>query len=135
VLVRLELKETVAKYWLLQLFHKSASPRPLSLKLVTMLRVCKLINWSNSSTRYHWDRPEEHFVSSKSKEKTFTVHASTKSCIYISHDYTANEGPVRIQNKCLVPIYVFPEMKLWGLFISKTELHFSVPPISTFMYL
>jgi hypothetical protein len=25
----------------------------------------------------------------------------------ISH--TANEGPVRIQYKCLVPIYVFPE--------------------------
>ncbi len=26
--------------------------------------------------------------------------------------YTANEGPVRIQYKCLVPIYVLPEMKL-----------------------
>ncbi len=26
--------------------------------------------------------------------------------------YTAKEGPVRIQYKCLVPIYVFPEMKL-----------------------
>jgi hypothetical protein len=26
--------------------------------------------------------------------------------------YIANEGPVRIQYKCLVPIYVFPEMKL-----------------------
>ncbi len=25
---------------------------------------------------------------------------------------TANEGPVRIQYKCLVPIYVLPEMKL-----------------------
>jgi hypothetical protein len=33
---------------------------------------------------------------------------------------TANEGPVRIQYKCLV--YVFPEMKLRGLFIFKTEL-------------
>ncbi len=36
--------------------------------------------------------------------------------------YTANEGLVRIQYKCLVPIYVFPEMKLQGLIISKTEL-------------
>ncbi len=27
-------------------------------------------------------------------------------------EYTVNEGPVRIQYKCLVPIYVFPEMKL-----------------------
>jgi hypothetical protein len=26
--------------------------------------------------------------------------------------YTANEEPVRIQYKCLVPIYGFPEMKL-----------------------
>ncbi len=25
---------------------------------------------------------------------------------------TANEGPVRIQYKCLIPAYVFPEMKL-----------------------
>jgi hypothetical protein len=36
--------------------------------------------------------------------------------------YTANEGPLRIQYKCLVPSYVFPEMKLCSLFISKTEL-------------
>jgi hypothetical protein len=36
--------------------------------------------------------------------------------------YTANEGPVRIQNKCLISICVFPEMKLRGLVISKTEL-------------
>jgi hypothetical protein len=26
--------------------------------------------------------------------------------------YSANEGPVRIQYKCLVPIYVFPAMKM-----------------------
>jgi hypothetical protein len=26
--------------------------------------------------------------------------------------HTSNEGPVRIQYKCVVPIYVFPEMKL-----------------------
>ncbi len=36
--------------------------------------------------------------------------------------YTANEGPVKIQYKCLVPIYVFPEMKLCSLVISKTDL-------------
>ncbi len=39
---------------------------------------------------------------------------------------TANEGLVRIQYKCLVPIYVFPEMKLCSLVISKTELWYSV---------
>jgi hypothetical protein len=27
-------------------------------------------------------------------------------------EYTANEGLVRIQYKCLVPIYIFPELKL-----------------------
>jgi hypothetical protein len=26
--------------------------------------------------------------------------------------HTANEGPVRIQYKCLVPIYAFPETKI-----------------------
>jgi hypothetical protein len=33
---------------------------------------------------------------------------------YIKYDvcYAANEGPVRIQYECLVPIHVFPEMKL-----------------------
>jgi hypothetical protein len=34
----------------------------------------------------------------------------------------ANEGFVRIQYKCLVPIYVFPEMKLGSLLIPKIEL-------------
>ncbi len=36
--------------------------------------------------------------------------------------HTANEGPVGIQYKGLLPIYVFPEMKLRSLFISKTQL-------------
>ncbi len=36
--------------------------------------------------------------------------------------HTANEGPVKFQYKCLVPIYVFPEMKLRNLVASKTEL-------------
>jgi hypothetical protein len=35
---------------------------------------------------------------------------------------TANEGPVRNQYKCLVPVCVIPEMKLRGLVISKAEL-------------
>jgi len=40
--------------------------------------------------------------------------------------YTANEEPVRIQYKCLGPIYVFREMKLCSLVFSKTELYCSV---------
>ncbi len=36
----------------------------------------------------------------------FTIGNSFQSSL------TANEGPVRIQYKCLVPIYVFPEMQL-----------------------
>jgi hypothetical protein len=36
--------------------------------------------------------------------------------------YTANERPARIQNKCVVQIYVFPETKLRSHVISKTEL-------------
>jgi hypothetical protein len=49
---------------------------------------------------------------------------SLQQC-YITTD-TANEFPVRIQYKCLFPIYVFPEMKLRDLVISKTELYCSV---------
>jgi hypothetical protein len=41
-------------------------------------------------------------------------------------NYTGNEGPARIPYKCLVPIYVFPEMKLCSLVISKTGLYCSV---------
>jgi hypothetical protein len=45
--------------------------------------------------------------SSKSKEKTLLYMLQQKlKSMYISHDYTANEGPVRIQNKWLVPIYL-----------------------------
>ncbi len=33
-------------------------------------------------------------------------------CIKVYSVHTAKEGPVRIQYKCLVRIYVFPEMKL-----------------------
>jgi hypothetical protein len=38
---------------------------------------------------------------------------------------TANEGPVRIQDKCLVSIYEFPEMKLAALLFPKQN--YSVP--------
>jgi hypothetical protein len=34
---------------------------------------------------------------------------------------------VRIQNKCLVLIYVFPEIKFHGLLISKTKLNVLSP--------
>jgi hypothetical protein len=43
-------------------------------------------------------------------------------CLVIHLVYSANEGPVRIQYKCLVPIYVFPKMKLHELVISKKKL-------------
>jgi hypothetical protein len=44
--------------------------------------------------------------------------------------YTANEGPVRIQFKFLVPIYVFPEMKL--LFPKQND---NVLPPSSYTYI
>jgi hypothetical protein len=54
--------------------------------------------------------------------------------------YTANEGPVRIPYKCLVPIYVFPEIKLRSLLFPKQnynvlylnfQIHVSVSNIYT----
>jgi hypothetical protein len=47
-------------------------------------------------------------------------------------DYTANERPVRIQYKCLFPIYLFPEMKLlfskqnYNVLSSSSYAHISV---------
>ncbi len=40
----------------------------------------------------------------------FYVHQN--KAVILRKVYTANEGPVRIQYKCLVPIHIFPEMKL-----------------------
>ncbi len=38
---------------------------------------------------------------------------------YFIRLFTANEGPLRIQYQCLVPIYIFPEMKQCSLIISQ----------------
>jgi hypothetical protein len=46
-----------------------------------------------------------------------TLRYKTCSCTHCNF----NEGPVRIQYKCLVSNYVFPEMNLLGLVISKTD--------------
>jgi hypothetical protein len=56
-------------------------------------------------------------------------------CLVIHLAYTANEGPVRIQYKCLVPIYVLPKIKLRGLVISKKIIIMFRLLISTFMCL
>jgi hypothetical protein len=45
--------------------------------------------------------------------------------------YTANEGLLRIQYKCLVPIYVFPEMKL----LLPKQNYNVLSPIPTLIYL
>ncbi len=59
-------------------------------------------------------------------EASAAIQASIKRSLDPPTALTANEGPVRIQYKCLAPIYVFPEMKLCSLLISKTELLCSV---------
>jgi hypothetical protein len=60
-----------------------------------------------------------HFLETGLEGK-IVVYSHTILNAVISLQYTAKEGPVRIQYKCLVAIYVFPEMKLRGLVISKT---------------
>ncbi len=47
-------------------------------------------------------------------------------CIRVSVNHLTQMKGVRIQYKCLVPIYLFPEMKLRCLIISKTELKCSL---------
>jgi hypothetical protein len=69
-----------------------------------------------------------HFVEELRMECRETVNMleeelnSIRYVNIIITSYTANEGPVRIQYKCLVPIYVFPDLKLCSLVISKTDL-------------
>jgi hypothetical protein len=58
-----------------------------------------------------------------------------KELVLKKHKKDANEGPMRIQYKCLVAIVVFPEMKLRGLVISKTEFIMFYFLIFTVMYL
>jgi hypothetical protein len=47
----------------------------------------------------------------------------------------ANEGPVRIQCKCQVPIYVFPEKKLFSLVIFQNRIIMFCLPVPTLIYL
>jgi hypothetical protein len=49
-----------------------------------------------------------------SKQKQIFVTCKSSCCSYV-RDSETNERSVRIQYKCLVPIHVFPEMKLFGL--------------------
>ncbi len=53
-------------------------------------------------------------------EQTVEYEPCIDLLIYVDH--TADEGPVSIKHMSLVPIYVFPAMKLHGLIIFKTEL-------------
>ncbi len=64
-------------------------------------------------------------------------HGSAKLKVFvcIAQTSTANEGQVRIQYKCLVPIYVFPEMKLcMPPYFQNRIIMFSLP-ISTLICL
>ncbi len=68
----------------------------------------------------------EEFYSNDFSYKGIRVEDTpqTQICRWEQDHYahTANEGQVRIQYKCLIPLYVLPEMKLFVLIISKTEL-------------
>ncbi len=54
---------------------------------------------------------------------------------FFAYELHANEGSVRIQYKCLVPIYVFLEMKLCSLLISKTELQYNVLSLNSYTHI
>ncbi len=66
-----------------------------------------------------------HFVEELRMECRETVNMleeelnTIRYMIIIITNHTGNEGPVRIQYKCLVPIYVFPEMKLCSLVLKQ----------------
>ncbi len=73
------------------------------------------------SLKWGWERLRARLIpafTSRRRQKPESwgpqTPAQVKLCHIPSdqHPCTANEGPMRIQYKCLVPIYVFPEMKL-----------------------
>jgi hypothetical protein len=49
------------------------------------------------------------------EEKNVLCEKGDKITLFDGIHHTADEGPVRFQYKCLVPIYVYPEMKLHDL--------------------
>jgi hypothetical protein len=57
----------------------------------------------------------------------------SKTYSTVSKNSTANEEPVRIHYKSLVPIYVLPEMKLCSLLISKTDYNVLSPNSYTYI--
>jgi hypothetical protein len=57
--------------------------------------------------------PETAGKEDKQGSSMSSVTPSTTSATAGTITTTANKGPMRIQYKCLVPIYVFPEMRLF----------------------
>ncbi len=55
------------------------------------------------------------------------------SAIFESEVHTVNEGPMRMQYKFLVPIYVFPEIKLHGLLFPKQNYNGLSPNFHTYV--
>jgi hypothetical protein len=53
----------------------------------------------------------------------------------LKHLCTANEGPVKIQYKCLVPIYVFPEMKHGAASLFPNRIIMFSLPIPTYTHI
>ncbi len=62
-------------------------------------------------------RSEIKKIFNKSISKNEHRQRTEKHAYVIYTSCTANEGRVRIRYRCLVPIYVFPEMKLGDLVI------------------
>ncbi len=56
--------------------------------------------------------------------------AHKQAILGIANSHTSNEWPVRIQYKCLVPNYVFPEIKL--LFLKQ---NYNVLPTSSYTHI
>ncbi len=68
-----------------------------------------------------------HFHHRFSQKKNSRNSCKWQKCYAELFTYTANEGPGRIQYKCLVPIYVFPKMKLRGSLFPKHNYNILSP--------
>jgi hypothetical protein len=84
------------------------------------------MNWEKIGTEAA-QFPEEEYINGIFVAVPPAVHFCTDNSEFPSHifdlqTHTENEGPERVQCKCLVPIFVVLAMKQCDLVISKTVL-------------
>jgi len=109
---------------LYQIFSLMFSGRHLSIITLFRLSVSTFSSWccasrpseinklSMKSSKYNVNQAYLQLLTHTSFQTKDSLSEIKRKEIQTRWNHTANERPVKILYKCLVPIYVFPEMKL-----------------------